>query len=97
MAGKGTRPRGRERDPAAIGSLVEKYRTVLVDRLTTEDLKELQFLLRNQFDENGNLNREFKEKFEWKLRQYLHEEVLTREIVGIEALIRNLLPSDLKR
>lgn len=39
---------------------------------------------------------EYKRKFEWTLRKYLHEEVLTREITGIEALIRSLKPEDLK-
>jgi hypothetical protein len=79
------------------GSLLDRYRTILVDKLTAEDLGELQFFLRNQLDEKGNLNREYREKFEWKLRQFLHEEVLTRERVGIEALIRSLRPGDLKR
>jgi hypothetical protein len=97
MAGKGARSRGKRKSPGAEGSLVERYRTILVDRLTAEDLKELQFYLRNQFDENRNLNRDYKEKFEGKLRQFLHEEVLTREIIGIEALIRDLRPSDLKK
>jgi len=97
MAGKGKRSGGKGRGPGAEGSLVERYRTILVERLTAEDLKELQLYLGNQFDENGNLNREYKEKFEGKLRQFLHEEVLTREIIGIEALIRDLRPSDLKK
>jgi hypothetical protein len=101
MAGKrkstGSGPRGGSRGSGAGESLVERYRTTLVDKLTQGDLEELQFYLRNQFDEGGNLNREYKEKFEWKLRRYLHEEVLTREIAGIEALVRNLKPRDLKR
>jgi len=98
MAGKapGSGPRKRGKG-AGEGSLVERYRTILVDKLTGADLEELQFYLRNQFDERGNLNREYKNKFEWKLREFLHEEVLTREITGIEALIRDLRPGDLKR
>ena len=78
-------------------ALKERYRAILVDKLTPEDLAELQFSLRNQFDDRGNLDMVYKEKFEEKLRKYLHEEVLTREIAGIEALIRGLKPSDLKR
>jgi hypothetical protein len=97
MARKGNHSRRKRRGSGVEGSLVERYRTILVDRLTAEDLKELQFYLENQFDENRNLNREYKEKFEGKLRQFLHEEVLTREIIGIEALIRDLRPSDLKK
>jgi len=98
MAGKGTgsgRP-GRRRGTGEERALVERYRTILVDKLTAEDLGELQFYLRNQFDGNGNLNPAYKKKFEGKLREYLHEEILTREITGIEALIRVLKPEDLK-
>ena len=73
-----------------------RYRTTLIDRLTRKDLDELKLYLGNQFDENGNLNSEFKGRFEWKLRQFLHEEVITREITGIEALIRSLKPEELK-
>ncbi|HVP24808.1 MAG TPA: hypothetical protein VMS81_02385 [Methanomicrobiales archaeon] len=101
MAGKGKRQGGgsRERNRRAGegGSLVERYRKILVDRLTPGDLEDLQFYLRNQFDKGGNLNREWKDKFEWKLRQFLHEEILTREIIGIEALIRELTPEDLRK
>ena len=75
MAGKGRgaapgSPR-RGRGPGAEGSLVERYRTILVD----------QFYLRNEFDEEHNLNREYRDKFEGKLRKFLHEEVLTREMI----------------
>ena len=87
---------GRGRGPGAEESLVERYRTILVDRLTRADLEELRFYLRNQFDAKGNLDPEYKEKFEGKLRRYLHEEVMTREITGIEALIRVLRPEDLR-
>jgi hypothetical protein len=101
MAGKGkgpgSRSRGKNREAGKEGSLVERYRKILVDRLTAGDLGELQFYLKNQFDEGGNLNREYKERFEWKLRQFLHEEILTREIIGIEALVRELRPEDLKK
>ena len=58
--------------------------------------RDLKFYLENQFDEHGNLNMKYKRKFEWTLRRYLHEEVLTREITGIEALIRSLEPGDLR-
>jgi hypothetical protein len=95
--GMGSGSRGRRKNQSAEGSLVDRYRTILVEKLTAGDLRELQFYLRNQFDENRNLNREYKEKFEGKLRRFLHEEILTKEIIGIEELIRNLKPEDLKQ
>ena len=95
-SGSGSGSQEGERGDESRESLVERYRTILVDRLTRADLAELRFYLRNQFDRRGNLDREYKEKFEGKLRRYLHEEVLTREITGIEALIRVLRPEDLK-
>jgi hypothetical protein len=101
MAGKGkgpgSRSRGKNGEAGEKGPLVERYRKILVDRLNAGDLEELKFYLEKQFGEGGNLNREFKDKFEWKLRQFLHEEILTREIIGIEALIRELGPEDLKK
>jgi hypothetical protein len=101
MAGKGkasgSGPRGRGGGPGEGKVLKERYRTVLVEKLTPADLEELQGYLRNEFDEKGNLKREYRDRFEWKLRQFLHEEILTREIVGLEALIRDLRPGDLKR
>ena len=99
MAGKRKgKPRGGgSRPPADVGTLKERYRTTLIDRLTRADLEELQSYLGKMFDEAGNLDREYREKFEWKLRQYFTEEVLTRETPGIEALIRSLGPGDLKR
>ena len=94
---RGSNPRkgGGYKDEMA-GSLQARYQTMLVDRLTRKDLRDLRFCLENQFDEHGNLNLEYKKKFEWTLRKYIHEEVLTREITGIEALIRSLKPGDLR-
>lgn len=83
--------------PGEREALLDRYRTILVDKLTVEDLRELQDFLRKEFDERGNLNSEYRERFVYKLRQFLHEEILTREIVGIEALVRSLRPEDLKR
>ena len=97
MGGRRSRSHDKGKGPGAAGPLMDRYRAILVDRLTAEDLAELQFYLRNQFDEKGNLDRVYKGKFEEKLRGYLHEEVITREIIGIEALIRSLKPGDLKR
>ena len=99
MAGKGTGSgrRGKGRGTGGENPLLGRYRSILVDRLTAADLAELQSYLKNQFDEKGNLVPAYKKRFEEKLRTWLHEEVITREIIGIEALIRILKPGDLKR
>ena len=97
MAGKGNHPGGRREVSDELGrSLRARYRTTLIEKLTRKDLKDLKFYLENQFDKEDNLNMEYKGKFEWTLRKYLHDEVLTREITGIEALIRILQPEELK-
>ncbi len=99
MAGKGGKPhpeKGGEGPDEMERSLRARYKTTLIDKLTREDLEDLKFSLENQFDEHHNLNLTQKRKFEWTLRKYLHEEVLTREITGIEVLIRSLKPEDLK-
>jgi len=99
MAGKreGVHSVKREEVPDNIGaSLRARYLTILIEKLTRKDLEDLKFSLRRQFDEHGHLNHEYKEKFEWTLRKYLDDEVLTREITGIEGLIRILQPEELK-
>ena len=75
---------------------MNKYKEMFVDKLTKQDLKELQFYLKNQFDENRQLNAENKLKFESRLRQYFHEEVMWREIISIETLLGLLTPEDVK-
>jgi len=75
---------------------MNKYKEIIVDKLTQQDLRELQFYLTNQFDEKRQINAEYKLKFESKLRQYFHEEVLWREIVSIETLLGLLKPEDVK-
>jgi len=77
-------------------TLMHKYKEMFVDKLTQQDLRELQFYLKNQFNENRQLNTEFKLKFESHLRQYFHEEVLKREIISIETLLGLLRPEDVK-
>jgi hypothetical protein len=77
-------------------TLMNKYKEIIVDKLTQQDLRELQFYLTNQFDEKRQINAEYKLKFESKLRQYFHEEVLWREIVSIETLLGLLKPEDVK-
>ena len=75
---------------------MHKYKEMFVDKLTQQDLRELQFYLKNQFNENRQLNIEYKLKFESRLRQYFHEEVLKREIISIETLLGLLRPEDVK-
>ena len=86
-------------DPAddIKNTLMNKYRAMFIDKLTEQDLQELQFYLRKQFDEKRQLNAEYKLKFESRLRQYFHEEILRREIVSIETLLGLLNPEDLKK
>jgi DNA-binding MurR/RpiR family transcriptional regulator len=76
-------------------ALLSKYRRMFVDRLTVQDLQELQFYVRNQIEANHRIDPENRLKFEFKLRQYFPEEVLRREIASIELLLEQLNPTDL--
>jgi hypothetical protein len=76
--------------------LMRRYRTSFIDKLTAEDLAELKRYLEKEIDAEGNINPEYRDRFKEKLRNYFHESVLVREIVNIEALVRRLLPEDLK-
>ena len=99
MAGKREGVHSGKRDEVSdeLGTTLRaRYRTTLIEKLTRKDLEALKFYLRRQFDEHGHLSSEYKGKFEWTLRKYLNEEVLTREITGIEALVRDLKPDELK-
>lgn len=76
--------------------LMTKYRDMFVDKLTQQDLQDLQLYLRSQFDEKRRINAENKLKFESLLRRYFHEEIMRREIVSIETLLSLLKPEDIK-
>ena len=76
--------------------LMTKYRDMFVDKLTQQDLRDLQLYLRIQFDEKRRINAENKLKFESLLRRYFHEEIMRREIVSIETLLSLLKPEDIK-
>lgn len=76
-------------------SLMNKYKEMFVEKLTRQDLDELQFYLKKQYDKEHGWNREYHLKFELKLRQYFHEEVLRREIASIETLLSLMQPHDL--
>ncbi len=82
-------------DQSLKETLIRRYRTSFVDKLTPEDLEELKGYLAKEFDADGNLITEYRDRFEEKLRTYFHESVLEREIVTIEALVRRLSPEDL--
>jgi len=76
--------------------LVNKYRPLLVDKLTREDLEELQYYHRRQYNTKHGWNREYQRKFVLKLQEYMHEEILKSEIAGIETLVRLMKPEDLE-
>jgi DNA-binding MurR/RpiR family transcriptional regulator len=77
-------------------SLMNKYAEMFIDKLTSEDLDEFQFFLKKQYYKESGWNYEYKLKFESKLRQYFHEEVMKREIASIETLLGLLSRKDLK-
>jgi hypothetical protein len=77
-------------------SLVNRYQETLINRLNRQDLEELQSYLRDEYDPKTGWNPGARLQFEAKLRQYFHEEVIRREISGIEALLNLLTPADLK-
>jgi len=77
-------------------SLMDKYRETFVDKLTRQDLEELQLYRRKQYDKERGWNDEYRQKFELKLRTYFHEDVLRREIASIETLLMLMQPGDLK-
>jgi hypothetical protein len=75
--------------------LMKKYRDLLVDKLTRRDLEELQNSLKSQYDTEHGWNQEIRRKFELKLQEYMHEEILKREIAGIETLLQLITSEDL--
>ncbi len=82
-------------DDDATSALREKYRRVFIEKLTRKDLEELRFFLKNQVV-HDRIDEKYRQKLEWKLRQYFHEEVLRREFASIEALLKTLRPEDLE-
>jgi hypothetical protein len=77
--------------------LMNRYREMFIDKLTPQDLEELQIYLAKQYDKESGWNSEYRQKFESKLRQYFNEDVLRREIAGIESLLVLIQRRDLKR
>jgi|GEM_PF-990137 len=76
--------------------LLNKYRDLLVDKLTGNDLQELQDYLSREYDDRSGWSGEYRKKFELKLRTYMHEEIMRREIAGIETLLTLMTVKDLR-
>jgi hypothetical protein len=77
-------------------SLMERYQESFITKLTPQDLDELRYYLRKQYDKEGGWNSNYRLKFEAKLRHYFHEEVMKREIASIETLLGLIDHQDLK-
>jgi hypothetical protein len=75
--------------------LMNKYRTLLTDKLTPQDLEEFQYCLRHQYDPERGWDREYLTRFVLKIREYMQEDILKREIAGIESLLTLMKPEDL--
>jgi hypothetical protein len=95
MAEKLTRDEEKRRDLKRL--LMDKYRDLILEKLTTEDLDELRYYLSRQYDTEHGWNAEYRRRFELKLAKYMHEEIMRREIAGIETLLPLLTHRDLKR
>jgi hypothetical protein len=75
--------------------LVNKYRSLLIAKLTPEDLEELQRYHRLQYDMKRGWDHEYVRKFIRKLREYIPEDILKREIAGIETVLTLVKSEDL--
>ena len=96
MAETAKKTRKKTADEEIKTSLMDKYRETFIDKLTPQDLEELQLYRRKQYDNERGWNSEYRLKFELTLRKYFHEEVLRREIASIETLLMLMQPEDLK-
>jgi hypothetical protein len=77
--------------------LVNKYRPLLISKLTPKDLEEIQYYLRRHYDTKRGWDHEYVKKFIRKLKEYMPEEILKREIAGIETVLTLVKPGDLKK
>ncbi len=75
--------------------LMNKYRRLFTEKITPDDLEELQYYLRRQYDPKSGWNREYNKRFVLKLGEYMTVEILRREIAGIESLLTLMKPEDL--
>ena len=69
---------------------------MFIDKLTETDLAELKSLLQHKFNPDRTMDPGYRIRFEAMLRNFLHEEILTREMASIEELIDRLRPEDLR-
>ncbi len=76
-------------------ALLDRYRS-FVDRLTPEDLAELRSYALHLPGPDRRIQTACREKLMFRLLQYFHEDVLERELPGIEALLHMLGPEDLR-
>lgn len=75
--------------------LVNKYRALLIDKLTRKDLEELRYFLKQQYDPKRGWDRVYLRRFVLKMKGYMEEEILKREIAGIVSLLTLMNPEDL--
>jgi hypothetical protein len=75
--------------------LMNKYYALFVDKLTREDLEELRYCLRHQYDPKRGWDRDHLRRFVLKMKEYMEEEILKREIAGIVSLLTLMNPEDL--
>jgi len=99
MPGKNEKRHGFNKNPTddLKTTLMNKYKDMFVDKLTQQDLRELQFYLKKQFDEKRHLNAEYNVKFESWFSVFFQDSVLRREIISIETLLGLLMPEDVKK
>jgi hypothetical protein len=76
--------------------LMNKYRDLFTEKITRDDLEELQYCLRRQSDPKNGWNREYNKRVVLKLGEYMAEDILRSEIAGIEALLTLMKPEDLE-
>jgi hypothetical protein len=76
--------------------LLNKYRVLFTNKITRDDLDELQYCLRRQYDPKSGWNREYNKRFVLKMGEYMQEEILKSEIAGIESLLTLMKPEDLR-
>jgi len=75
---------------------MNRYGESFIAKLTPQDLDELQFYRKKQYDKEDGWNSGYRLKSKSKLRQYFHEEILTREIASIETLLGLIDHQDLR-
>jgi len=76
--------------------LLNKYRVLFIDRISRDDLEELKYYLRQQYDPKTGWKREYTQRFVVKMGEYLQEEILRSEIAGIASLLALMKPEDLR-